>query len=79
MESLPDVQNVKAIDHVFRIGSDNGPKTAMALMEAVRGANTEISSLSVQSTSLDDVFMHYTGRALRDALQDALGYQPARL
>ncbi len=62
LERLPDVQNVKAIDHVFRISSDNGPKTATALFEAVRGANTEISSLSVQSTSLDDVFMHYTGR-----------------
>jgi ABC-2 type transport system ATP-binding protein len=77
LEALPDVQSVKAIDHVFRISSDNGPKTATALIEAVRGANTEISSLSIQSTSLDDVFMHYTGRALRDALQDALGYQPA--
>jgi hypothetical protein len=30
----------------------------------------------VQSTSLDDVFMHYTGRQLRDSLQDALGYDP---
>jgi hypothetical protein len=30
-----------------------------------------INSLSVQSTSLDDVFVHYTGRALRDALQGA--------
>jgi hypothetical protein len=25
----------------------------------------------VQSTTLDDVFVHYTGRALRDALQEA--------
>jgi hypothetical protein len=29
-----------------------------------------VQSLSVQSTTLDDVFVHYTGRALRDALQD---------
>jgi ABC-2 type transport system ATP-binding protein len=75
LEKLPDVQNVKAIDHVFRISTDSGPKTLTALMEAVRSAGTEINSLSVQSTSLDDVFMHYTGRALRDALQDAVGYQ----
>src|SRR5579862_1646295 len=79
LENLPDVQYVKSDDHVFRIGSDNGPKTTVALMEAVRQANIEISSLSVQSTSLDDVFMHYTGRQLRDALQDAFGYQPATL
>ena len=30
-----------------------------------------VHSLSVQSTTLDDVFVHYTGRALRDALQEA--------
>jgi ABC-2 type transport system ATP-binding protein len=77
LQNLADAQYVKSDDHVFRIGSDNGPKTTVALMEAVRHAQIEISSLSVQSTSLDDVFMHYTGRQLRDSLQDALGYQPA--
>ena len=30
-----------------------------------------MQSLSVQSTTLDDVFVHYAGRALRDALQEA--------
>ena len=33
--------------------------------------NVTVNSLSVQSTTLDDVFVHYTGRALRDELQDA--------
>jgi hypothetical protein len=32
-----------------------------------------VTSLSVQSTTLT-TFMHYTGRALRDALQDAPKY-----
>ena len=76
LQSLPEVQNVKSDDHVFRIGSNNGPQTTVALMEAARQAEIEVTSLSVQSTSLDDVFMHYTGRQLRDSLQDALGYDP---
>ncbi len=38
-------------------------------MEAARASNTTIASLSVQSTTLDDVFVHYTGHQLRDALQ----------
>jgi len=81
LQSLPDVQSVKAEDHVYRIGSNNGPKTTVALMEATGQAKVEITSLSVQSTTLDDVFMHYTGRQLRDALQDAkydFGFMPAR-
>ena len=62
---------------MFRIGSNNGPHTTLALMEATRQAQMEITSLSVQSTTLDDVFMHYTGRQLRDGLQEALGYDPS--
>ncbi len=76
LRSLPEVQDVKAEDQVFRIGSNNGPKTTAELIEKARDAQVEIISLSVQSTTLDDVFMHYTGRQLRDTLQDALGYDP---
>ncbi len=70
LERLPDVESVKPHDHLFRIASGNGPGTTMALMGAAAEAGIAINSLSVQSTSLDDVFVHYTGRALRDALQD---------
>ena len=69
LKGLPDVAEVKAEDHVFRIASHNGPRTTVALMEAARVANTTIASLSVQSTTLDDVFVHYTGHQLRDMLQ----------
>jgi ABC-2 type transport system ATP-binding protein len=72
LEGLADVAEVKAIDHVFRISSHNGPKTALALMEAARDANLTVTSLSVQSTTLDDVFVHYTGHQLRDNLQTAV-------
>ena len=33
--------------------------------------NVVVHSLSVQSTTLDDVFVHYTGHELRDQLQEA--------
>jgi ABC-2 type transport system ATP-binding protein len=71
LESLPDVASVKAHEGVFRVSSDNGPRTIVALLEAVNTAKIEIASLAVQSTTLDDVFVHYTGRQLRDAEQKA--------
>jgi ABC-2 type transport system ATP-binding protein len=73
LKSLPDVVDVKADENVYRISSHNGPRTTVALMEAARTANATVKSLSVQSTSLDDVFVHYTGHQLRDALQAASG------
>jgi len=69
LRKLPEVADVKAEDHIFRISSHNGPRTTVELLEAARGANVAIASLSVQSTTLDDVFMHYTGHALRDELK----------
>jgi ABC-2 type transport system ATP-binding protein len=71
LKQLPEVQDVKADGNVFRISSNNGPKTTSEILDAARQAQVEIMSLSVQSTTLDDVFVHYTGRQLRDALQDA--------
>jgi ABC-2 type transport system ATP-binding protein len=74
LKSLPDVERVTAQEQVFRISSHNGPRTTVELVEAARRANISIRSLSVQSTTLDDVFMHYTGRQLRDSLQAAYRY-----
>jgi ABC-2 type transport system ATP-binding protein len=71
LQGLPYVESVTADDHVFRLNTANGPATTLALMETAQQAAAPVQSLSVQSTTLDDVFVHYTGRALRDALQDA--------
>jgi ABC-2 type transport system ATP-binding protein len=69
LAALSDVEGVSSHDHVFRLASSNGPATTMALMDAAARAGVTINSLAVQSTTLDDVFVHYTGRALRDAVQ----------
>jgi len=71
LEGLPGVDSVAGEDQLFRISTRNGPATTLALMEAAGRAQIAVQSLSVQSTTLDDVFVHYTGRGLRDALQDA--------
>jgi ABC-2 type transport system ATP-binding protein len=77
LTGLPEVADVKSEDHIFRVSSNNGPRTTVALLEAARAAGIAVQSLSVQSTTLDDVFVHYTGHQLRDALQSAAGYSSA--
>ena len=68
--TLPGVARVEGEAPVFRLVSTSGPETTNALMSAAARAGVTIGSLSVQSTSLDDVFVHYTGHQLRDALQE---------
>ncbi|MGH7975644.1 MAG: ATP-binding cassette domain-containing protein [Limisphaerales bacterium] len=70
LKQLPEVADVKADENVFRISSNNGPRTTIELMETARNKNVTVTSLSVQSTTLDDVFVHYTGHQLRDTLQN---------
>ena len=51
----------------YRISSDRGPALAQELIELAHAHKLELKSLSVQSTSLDDVFLHYTGHGLAEA------------
>ena len=77
LKSLPEVADVKMADNIFRVSSQNGPRTTVALVEAARNAGVTVTSLSVQSTTLDDVFVHFTGHQLRDTLQSAAGFDPS--
>ena len=74
LEGLAEVQTVIPLDGVFHMASNNGTKTTVHLMEAARVAGVEVTSLSLQTTTLDDVFVHFTGRQLRDNLQAAHAY-----
>jgi ABC-2 type transport system ATP-binding protein len=64
LEDVTSVQPVGA--DMYRILSSNGSKTTTELVELAVKSNVQIKSLSVQNTTLDDVFVHYTGRQLRD-------------
>ena len=71
LRGLPSVQAVSHEDHIFRINTSNGPATTLALMQEATRAQIGVQSLSVHGTTLDDVFVHYAGRDLRDQLQAA--------
>ena len=74
-ERLHKLQDVTSVKHegagMFRVLTSNGSRTTTELVEMAVQANIAVKSLSVQNTTLDDVFVHYTGRQLRDELQKA--------
>lgn len=79
LSGLPDALSVTASGNVFRVATANGPVTTAALLDAARENRVEIASLSVQSTTLDDVFVHYTGRQLRDTVKDNATYDVSHI
>lgn len=70
LAALPGVERVTGDALVARLATNNGPQTTTALLNEAATAGVRVVSLAVQSTTLDDVFVHYTGRQLRDALQE---------
>jgi ABC-2 type transport system ATP-binding protein len=60
---------------MYRILTQDGSRTTTDLVETAVKAGVVLKSLTVQSTTLDDVFVHYTGRQLRDQIVDAPLYK----
>ena len=59
---------------MYKLLTADGSLTTTQLVEMAVSRGEVIKSLSVQTTTLDDVFVHYTGRQLRDEQVKALGY-----
>jgi len=79
------INQLRALDHatgaaehdgVFHITSHDGPATVASLMDVARARKVTVKRVAVQTTTLDDVFLHYTGSALRDAPQKATYQSP---
>jgi ABC-2 type transport system ATP-binding protein len=67
LEKLDGVASVTAQDGVTHIATTRGPLTVGELMNLARDRKVGVRRVSVQGTTLDDVFLYYTGRQLRDA------------
>ena len=75
LHKLPDVTSVQHEGAgMYRVLTSNGTQTTTALVEMAVHGGIRVKTLTVQSTTLDDVFVHYTGRQLRDELVKAYGF-----
>jgi ABC-2 type transport system ATP-binding protein len=77
-QRLRSLSEVTSVQHegagMYRVLTSNGSRTTTELVELAVQAGVSVKSLSVQNTTLDDVFVHYTGRQLRDELVKAYGF-----
>ncbi len=71
LKAMPQVAAVNESGGVTHIATNDGPATVAALMDLARSKRVTVRKVSVASTTLDDVFMHYTGSDLRDSAQGA--------
>jgi ABC-2 type transport system ATP-binding protein len=79
LEKLSHAAGVSQHDGLVHIASHDGPATVAALMDLARSRNVTVKKVTVQSTTLDDVFLHYTGRELRDEANTGATYDISHL
>ncbi|MGA7909148.1 MAG: ABC transporter ATP-binding protein [Candidatus Sulfotelmatobacter sp.] len=77
-QRLHKLDDVTSVQHegadMYRVLTSSGSRTTTQLVEMAVQAGIAVKSLTVQNTTLDDVFVHFTGRQLRDELQKAYAF-----
>lgn len=61
------VKDVKKEDGSYRIKAEYGEVTAPSIIEALRRKGYAVTKLSLTEPTLNEVYLEYTGRSLRDA------------
>jgi ABC-2 type transport system ATP-binding protein len=69
LREIPDISDAALEgDHAMRLVLAGEAVPLDAILEAARRLENKVKSVSVQEPTLDDVFLHYTGRGLRDTV-----------
>ena len=64
------VKGVKKADSTYRIKAELGEEAAPDIIDAIRLKGYHVTRISVTKPSMDQVYLEYTGRTLRDAEAD---------
>lgn len=59
------IKNIKQHDTFLTLGVKKGEEKIPVVFEIARSLNIKIKSISVRKPTLDDVFLHFTGRTMR--------------
>jgi len=67
LKILPSIRDIKVKTRGFVLMvSEDGTRVLPAIIDSLRNAGIEISTINLKKPSMDDVFVFYTGREIRD-------------
>ena len=73
------IKNIKQYDLFLTLGVEKGEEKIPVIIEIGQKQNIRIKSISVRKPTLDDVFLHFTGRTIRDQENNNVNNIPRRL
>jgi ABC-2 type transport system ATP-binding protein len=71
LEALPFVSAITGSDGTLELAAESPERHVPDLVDTARAAGARITSLRFRKPTLEDVFLHFTGRTIRDAERSA--------
>jgi len=79
IKKVPKVKEVKKQDGAYRIKVVDGEETAPTIIDAVRAEGHKVTRLSLTKPTLDEVYLEYTGRSIREEEESKEGFAAQRM
>ncbi|MEM1551510.1 MAG: ATP-binding cassette domain-containing protein [Candidatus Bathyarchaeia archaeon] len=79
IKSVENVKEVRSENGAYRIKTENGEATAPLIIEALRKKGYTVTRLSLTEPTLNEVYLEYTGRAMRDTEESRMEIMAQRL
>ncbi len=71
VKKIEHVKEVKKENGMYMIKSENGEVTAPLIIEALRKEGHVVTKLSLTKPTLNEVYLQYTGKSMRDAADES--------
>jgi ABC-2 type transport system ATP-binding protein len=79
IRSVQHVKEVKKENGSYRIKAESGEVTAPLIIEALRKKGYTVTKLSLTEPTLNEVYLEYTGRAMRDMEESIEAFRAQRI
>jgi len=66
IETTPRVKEVKKQDNIYRVKVENGEETAPQILSLLMVKGYKVVNLSLTKPTLDEVYLEYTGKSMRE-------------
>jgi len=76
IRGIKHVLDVRKTNSEYRIKTELGEETAPAVMEALRLGGAKVVRISIAKPSLDQVYLEYTGKSIREEHADTSSQMP---
>jgi len=63
---IKGVKEVKKVNHDYRMKAELGAEMAPEIIEAIRSKGYHVNKISVTKPTLDQVYLEYTGKTIRE-------------